>query len=435
MTEAGVVSVDSKTLPAVRAYAREDLCFQGFWAQNPRHLPMKVLYINHTIQKSGAAISLGTLIRHLLPSVQPYFLLRQGSEVDEIVGAQGQPSIHARFIAQVMTTMYAPGLPFPQFLWQLLKAPFCAYRAAWLARRWAVDLVHVNETTLLFDAWGCAHAGFPVIIHARTACALRPFEKMLMEKVGCLGQVAFVAIDDEVRGSLPESCRGKCEVVYNPIDLGPPARPEEVNALREAWGCNSETLVVGQAASLHAEKGVWDILKLAEATRQTLPKAKFVLVGDDRPNTGLGPELKKSVAQRNLESRVFFAGYQTNLAAVYGAFDVALCLFGGALGGVGRAAYEAALAGKPLIATLPDPLNSPTLKDGEMGLLFKQDDLEGMSEALVRLGRDPSYRTRLGESAKKSLGGRHDPKASAAAIFEIYQKLLKKNGGDASVNP
>lgn len=385
---------------------------------------MRVLFINHTIKKSGAGISLGTLVKNLPDAVEPHFLLRKGSEVDEILGVGSRPVVHERFISQTMTTMYGQGLPFPQFAWQLVKAPYSAARVRGLCRRWGIDLVHINETTLLADAWGAAWAGVPVFIHARTACQLRPFERWFLEVTGRLKSARFLAIDDEVRDSLPSVCREKCEVVHNPISLGPAPKPSEVEALRAAWGVRSGEVVVGQAASLHPEKGIWDILHLAEATRETLPDVRFVLVGDTAAAVGCGPQLAEAIRSRSLAGRVVLAGYESRLALVYAAFDVALCLFGGGLGGVGRAAYEAGLSGKPLVATLPDPAASKTLQDGVSGLLFTQEDAPGIRAAVERLAGDPALRASLGAAAKSALAERHDPAHVAARVVSLYRGVL-----------
>ena len=385
---------------------------------------MKVLYINHTEKKSGAAISLGTLLRHLPDNIQQHFLLRPSIEVEQILGVGANPALRVRFLSQFMTTQYASRLPLPQFLWQLVKAPYCAQRVQRLCKRWQIDIVHINETTLLADAWGSAHAGRPVFIHARTACNSNSFERKCLEHIGKMPRVRFLAIDEEVQDSLPEICQQRTFIIHNPIQLSPSPQPSEVRKLREAWGCEDSTLAIGQVSSLHPQKGVWEILHLAEATMSTLPKAKFIMVGDTRPEFGIGPQLQQAVNERRLTHRVVFAGYRTDLATVYAALDIALCLFGSGLGGVGRTAYEAGLCSKPVVATLPDPKKSSTLRDGTSALLFDTEDIVGVRAGLERLADDPGLRARLGASAREFLAPRHDPAQVARRIVRLYEEAL-----------
>ena len=111
-------------------------------------------------------------------------------------------------------------------------------------------------------------------------------------------------------------------------------------------------------------------------------------------------------------------------ATVHPSLDIALYLFGGGLGGVGHGAYEAALAGKPLVATLPDPKASETLVDGVTAMLFRPDDKFGILRALRLLVANAEAREKLGASARAAIGNRHAPELIAHATFELYKELV-----------
>ena len=384
---------------------------------------MRVLYVNHTLQKSGAGISLSTLLRNLPPDVEKFFLVPSGSEIDSMLGAAPERTFRERYLCQFMTTLYTPQYPAWLFAWHLVKIPIALVRIRHLIRRWKIDLVHVNETTLIAYAFAAHFAGVPVVLHARTAIASRPFERAMLSLLGKMRRTRIACIDSEVRDSLPEPARGIAEVIYNPIDLGPAPTPSEIVAKRAAWGFNPGHIVVGQVASLHRQKGIWLILDLAEKLCAEFPALRLVLVGDDSPTAGEGPQLRASIQQRGLADRISLPGYDTGLATVYASLDVALCLFGGELGGVGRAAYEAAVSGKPLVATVPDPTRSETIQDGVSGLLFTHADAEGIAKALRRLISDPALRASLGSSAHASIGGRHSPSVVVDSVQKLYAEL------------
>ena len=384
---------------------------------------MRVLFVNHTAQKSGAGISLTTLLRALPASVEKFFLLPADCAIADLLGAEPARTYREPRLCQFMTTLYTPAYPAHLMAWHLAKLPLALARMRWLVRRWRIDLVHVNETTLVAYALGARLAGVPALLHARTAIAPRAFERSLLQCYGGLARSRIAAIDPEVKASLPPAARAVTEVVFNPIDLGPPPSAETIAATRAAWGCAAGDVVVGQVASLHAQKGIWLILDLAEKLCAEFPDLRFVLAGDTAAAAGEGPALAADIARRRLTGRVILPGYDARLATVYAAFDVALCLFGGALGGVGRAAYEAALAGKPLVATLPDPRHSETLQHGVSGLLFTQEDRDGIADALRGLARDPALREKLGASAQAAIGPRHSPAAIARQITGIYEQL------------
>lgn len=383
----------------------------------------RILYVNHTAHKSGAGISLSTLLRSLPTEIEQFFLVPTASKIDAMLGAGPERTFRERFLCQFMTTLYTQQYPAWLLAWHLAKVPIAVWRIWRLVRRWQIDLVHVNETTLVAYAFAAWIAGVPVVLHARTAIAPRRFERMLLTWLGKIPRVRIACIDPEVRDSLPHSVRKIAEVIYNPVDLGPEPSNAERAAIRASWGFAPDDIVVGQVASLHRQKGIWLILDLADELCARFPRLKFVLVGDDSASSGEGPQLHAAINQRELTGSVHMTGYETRLATVYAAVDVALCLFGGELGGVGRAAYEAAIAGKPLIATVPDPTRSETLQDGVSGLLFTHADEEGIANAIVRLVADAQLRQSLGASARASIGGRHTPPNVALSVLKMYAGL------------
>ena len=390
-------------------------------------MSFRVLYIDHTINKSGAAISLGALIKSLSSRVEPHFILRTNSEVEEIIGAVGKQTYFERFMPQFMTTLRTPQYSLILFVWHLAKIPMALVKVFFIIRKWRIHLIHLNETALLPYVFVGRLLRVPVVMHARGATAPRPVEHFFLRQIGYLKKVAIIAIDEETLLSFPVKCWKISHVIYNPVDLGPEPSPEEIRKMRESWGCSPNDILIGQVASLHTSKGIWEILEFAAKICPKYPKVRFALVGDDRPEGGEGPQLRRAIAARKLDGRVILTGYESELSAVYGALDIALCLFSQRLGGVGRAAYEAALAGRPLVATLPDPDSSQTVKNGLTGLVFKPADKEGILAALCSLIESETKRIEIGEKAKKEIGNRHLPSLVAKQVESLYSILISRD--------
>lgn len=388
------------------------------------HPKLKVLYIDHTIYKSGAAISLGTLIKNLSSWVDSYFILRTYSEVEEIIGAAGRPVYFERFMPQFMTTLYSPQYSPILFGWHVVKIPLAFIKILLIIKKWNIQIVHLNESTIFPYVFICHLLKMPVVMHARTATAQRPIEEYFLSKIGKLKRVAIIAIDEETKLSLPATCQHIIQIIYNPIDLGPEPSEEQIVAMRKSWGCSPGDVVIGQLASLHASKGIWKILEYAAILCSEYQNVYFILAGDDRPGIGEGPKLREAIAERGLKDRVVLPGYISELSTVYGALDIALCLFGEGLGGVGRAAFEAAVAGKPLIATLPDPDKSETVKNNVTGLVYKPNDDAAILDAFRKLIENEAKRKEFGERAKIEIGNRHTPSVAASQVFSIYKSFV-----------
>jgi glycosyltransferase involved in cell wall biosynthesis len=255
--------------------------------------------------------------------------------------------------------------------------------------------------------------------------ALRP-ETRLLDLAARWNGASVIAIDEEVRSSLPPVSRRKAAIVYNPIAQQKPPSRETVHAVRSGWRFAPSDVVVGQVGSLHREKGVWEILALAESMAPSCPRVRFVLVGDDSAESGEGPQLRKAIKAKGLAGRVILAGYRRDLSAVYGAFDISLCLFGKGLKGVGRTAFEAALAGRPMVVTLPGAGRSSATMAGEIGIVLEPDDLAGIKQALMGLISSEERRREVGERARSTIGPRHDPERVARQVEKIYEGALAK---------
>jgi glycosyltransferase involved in cell wall biosynthesis len=154
-----------------------------------------------------------------------------------------------------------------------------------------------------------------------------------------------------------------------------------------------------------------------------------VMIGDDSGESGEGPQLREAIHAKGLEGRVVLAGYRRDLSAVYGAFDISLCLFGKGLKGVGRTAFEAALAGRPVVVTLPGAGRSSATVAGEIGIVVEPDDFAGIKEALMGLISSEERRREVGERARSTIGPRHDPERVARQVEKIYEGALAKAQG------
>jgi len=84
---------------------------------------MRVLFVDHTLRKSGAAISLGDLICRLSPEIRPHYLLRANNECEDVLATVDGPRYHERWLPQFITTIY--GRPYSPALygWHCLKTP------------------------------------------------------------------------------------------------------------------------------------------------------------------------------------------------------------------------------------------------------------------------------------------------------------------------
>ncbi len=384
---------------------------------------MRVLYVNHTNVVSGAAISFSTLLRNLPPEIDRYFLLHRRSGLAERFGADPAKTYRDWLLPLYHTTLYGKGMSPGVQAFHLAKAAAVPPTLAWLRHRWKYDVMHLNEIVLVAHAASARLLNIPTLVHVRTSLARTRRAMKVMEWAAERGTLRFAVIDHECLESMPASLHRFSRIVHNPVEPAPVVTAEEAMHKREEWNLPKDAILAGQVASLHYDKGIWDLLEVAAAACPRNPKLHFIFAGNDNPGAGLGPQLREAIKSRGLEDRVHLVGYQTDIWKTYAALDIVLCMMGRHLRGAGRTAFEAGLALKPLVATIPNVRTAETVKDGVSGLAFEPDDLNGVIEAVLDLASRADKRSALGRSAYDFLKQRHDPKANAAAILELYREL------------
>lgn len=384
---------------------------------------VNVLFVDHTLNPSGAAISLGTLVRHLPSDFCSHFIVRKRSEAIPLLGASSRPCYVERWMPDFPTAQNPRRYPTWLWAWHFSKMPiaFAEFRA--LCHRWRIGLVHCNESCLVGYTLIARALGLPAVLHARCSVVQEVLPMALLRAAARHPRLRALAIDDEVFASLPRELRVKGEIVYNPISM-PTPDPSAARAYRERWGLRSGDLAIGQVANLQTTKGTREMLELARRICADEPRVKFVYVGDDSGEYNEGPALKAEVARLGLGGRVVFAGRVSDVHNAYAALDVTLCLFSKYLRGVGRTVYEAAMAGKPMVLTLAGDAMSGTLCGGALGLVSEPEDLEGVERSLRRLIADETARREIGAAARKAIGERQAPGAVAARVAGIYRSLV-----------
>ncbi len=102
--------------------------------------------------------------------------------------------------------------------------------------------------------------------------------------------------------------------------------------------------------------------------------------------------------------------------------------------GLGRPVLEAAMYGKPVVASGSRD-GAGVLLPGKTGLLLDDSSPQGIAAALRLLVADPELRRRLGEAAVEHARERFDPAANARKVEAVYDELLADGAAHAPHEP
>jgi glycosyltransferase involved in cell wall biosynthesis len=208
---------------------------------------------------------------------------------------------------------------------------------------------------------------------------------------------------------------------YMPPDVEVAVIPYGVDLDRFAppEGKSRDGLVVGSVGRLSPEKGLKYLLRaMAEITRQE-PRARLLLAGD-------GPErrsLEQLVARLGLLDRVEFTGEVPHDQVPRALARMDVFVMPSTWEGFGVAALEAAAMKLPILASnvhgIPD-----VVEDGVTGILVPPKDVAALSQAILRLLRDPEERRRMGRAGREMVATRYSWADNVRQMEALYNELL-----------
>jgi len=191
-------------------------------------------------------------------------------------------------------------------------------------------------------------------------------------------------------------------------------------AVRREMGLPAEAPLVGMVACLKAQKAPLDFIEVAARVAWQVPEARFVIVGDGE----LRPAVEARARALGLGDRLRLLGWRRDVPRIVAALDVLVLT--SLWEGLPRVVPEGIAAGVPIVATSADG-TTDVLSDGTTGLVCRPGDLDGLSERVVRLLRDPVLAARLSRQARAVLP-EFDIDAMVRAQEALYHDLLRAVG-------
>ncbi|MCB9679948.1 MAG: glycosyltransferase family 4 protein [Alphaproteobacteria bacterium] len=270
--------------------------------------------------------------------------------------------------------------------------PVAALRVARLVRRHRPDVILANS---LVTAWvgRLASAGrVPVVSVAHGWAADR--YRLVARPLAVADTVVAVSEDVARRlkaAGLPDH---KVTVVPNGIDLAP-FHPRSLDArtrARALVGAGEDEVVVLNVGRFTDQKQQRHLIEVARRLRDTLPELRFGIVG-------LGP------LEDDLRARIAAAGVADTVRLLVARRDVPDLLMAADLylstsdwEGMPLSMIEAMAAGLPIVSTHVEGIGA--LVDDDNGALCPPGDVDALTEAVARFGRDEVLRLHKGSQSR-----------------------------------
>jgi L-malate glycosyltransferase len=388
--------------PVVREVARE-----------PRAKPRRVFHLVDSLNVGGTETQ---AVELALRMASPQYQITIGC-----LNAQG-PLLEKLKHSPIEVREFHPrgGLDSPAGIYQLA-------RLARFLRREKVDVVHTHDLwSNLMGVPAAKLAGVPAVISSRRDLAHFDWyqgpKRIWLRRIQNLSDVvlanatpirdALIAED----GFAPEKLR----VIHNGVDTQRFQQAKRDRA-RLFPGLNSARLVV-LVGNLHSDvKGHPWLIAAAPAVLKEFPDTRFVLAGDG----DLRNEFEKRAADLGLQNHFLFLGRRNDVPDVLASCDIAV--LPSRAEGLPNAILEYMAAGLPTIASRVGG-NAELVQDGVTGVLVPAEDSSAISQALLRLLRDPELARNLSANGRRLAVESYGFDRLIREVDGLYTELLERHG-------
>jgi glycosyltransferase involved in cell wall biosynthesis len=204
-------------------------------------------------------------------------------------------------------------------------------------------------------------------------------------------------------------------LIYNGVDLERYDHQEPCCTLREEYGMEPGSPIVGVVGRLELEKGHPTLLEAWPHVLRQLPDAYLVVVGEGSRQAAL----HEIAREQGIEHHVIFTGRRDDIPAVTAAFDVAV--LPSYREAQGLTILEAMALSRPVVASNVGGIPE-MIEDGVTGLLVPPHDPVALAGAIVRVLRDHPLADMLGRAGHDLVHDRFCVQLMVNAVQELYDE-------------
>jgi glycosyltransferase involved in cell wall biosynthesis len=236
----------------------------------------------------------------------------------------------------------------------------------------------------------------------------------LLDHVLCPSQTSR---QEQLAAGIPSN---KVTSLPNAIDVEQFAQGQR-DAARRELGVGKDDLLVLFLARVEAQKRPLDAIRAFRRVATTIPNAKMAIVG----RGDLEEECRRLAIQFDLSDRISIAGYRTDTADLMRAGDV--YLLPTEFESFGMTVAEAMAAGTPVVTSRIAPLVGEIIPE-DCAIFVGIGDIQGLSDAIIRLLETPSLRGAMAERARSYVRRRYGLEGVAREHVKLYNELLARKG-------
>ena len=355
---------------------------------------MKVLYLLNYAGNGGTEAYVKTLIDHLSPQVEPFFIYSETGPLVDWMAQRG-----------VLTVRIPMNSPFDLTAARAIAAQ---------CKKWGITVIHThflreNYIAMLAKSF-CK--GLKVINTYHILTPVSPVIK-LCNRLISHRQDAVIANCTAGRELLISTGvpAKKIHLIYNAVD---PVLWEggDGAAIRRELGVSASTFLMLFAARLVPGKGHTFLM---DALKNLTGNVLLLLPGEGE----LDAELRQYAADHGLEDRVRFLGLRTDMKDLYAAADLTVCPSESET--LSFLLLESLAAGTPVVATRVGGLTDIVTPDTDCGVLVDYGNVPALTAALESMRDHPEERQRFATNGRQAVSRLFHIDALVSRVLDLYQ--------------
>jgi glycosyltransferase involved in cell wall biosynthesis len=305
-----------------------------------------------------------------------------------------------------------------------LSSLAATYRLIRLIRKRGIEFVFVNQEVFTNPpaVMAAAICGVPSL--ARQAGIGLYRGRILLRLLSYFPSVLIASSNAESRYHLELKLPYKQMVtIFEGVDITEFEPSSRDGELLGQLGIPAESRVIASISRFDPGKGHEDFLRAAGLVLKELPDTFFLVVGDG--DESIKMELQRLVQSLNIEKRIVFAGWRTDVARILHSVDVFVHCPNFSLEGMGIATLEAIACGKPVVITKNWGL-ADTTEDGYNGFIVPIGDCRALADKILLLLADDDLRRKMGENARTRAIELFDIRRNVKSIQNVIFKVLNR---------